>query len=700
MAKEKKERKERKEKKEKSEQEIKEKSQKKEKKEKKEKEKELETADISESKKRKNDEPKEEKKSKSKKVKVDEEKVIVVEDQHIDDYRPSAAKEDDSIPENLRLEALPLSASTLKSLKERNVKQFFPIQAAAYDHVMKGKDLLARARTGTGKTLAFSLPMVESLKKQNTESPKEFNKRGRSPRVLIMTPTRELAIQVQKEMDQICSGELVSTCVYGGTGYDNQYYAMKDGLDLIVGTPGRLIDHIERGNLKLKDLRFVCLDEADQMLDIGFAEDMDKILKLINTQKAEDANPVTHQILLFSATMPDWIKQAVEKYMKKDKVTLDLIGTNKQKTSATVTHYSLPSRYQNRTDILGDIVAVYGRGNSGRTIIFVETKVEASELAMNEKLVAMGAQALHGDIAQKQRETTMQGFREGKFTCLITTNVCVDIPEVDLVINCEPPSDVESYIHRSGRTGRAGKSGICITFYKQAQEYLIQNITRRAGVDFIQIGAPQPADIVAARASQNIEELKLVDPKVFPYFTQAATELLETFEGNAIKALECAMAMICNTTKPLPSRSLLTANNGYITLLFKTENSIRNVGYIKSIIQKSYPGLTYEDTIAWRMLADYCGVVVDVNEEKVRVEEGTINLGGKLWRDGKGVSLEVPKELPELQASYGSQQSGYGNSNGSRGGYGNYNSGRGASRGARGTFRGRATTRGRGRGSH
>ncbi|KAJ3261758.1 Nucleolar RNA helicase 2 [Boothiomyces macroporosus] len=696
--------KEKKEKKEKKEEELKEKKEK--------KSSQAENADKDErkSKKRKNEDSQDqvkEKKSKKSKVEdnVEKEKVIVVEDQHIDDYRPSAVKEEDNIPESLRLEALPLSASTLKSLKERNVKQFFPIQAAAFDHVMKGKDLLARARTGTGKTLAFSLPMVESLKKQKAENPKEFSKRGRYPRVLIMAPTRELAIQVQKEMDQICSGELVSTCVYGGTGYDNQYYAMKDGLDLIVGTPGRLIDHIERGNLKLKDLRFVCLDEADQMLDIGFAEDMDKILNLINTQKAEEPNAPNHQVLLFSATMPDWIKQAVEKYMKKDKVTLDLIGTNKQKTSATVTHYSLPSRYQNRTDILGDIVAVYGRGNSGRTIIFVETKAEASELAMNEKLVAMGAQALHGDIAQKQRETTMQGFREGKFTCLITTNVCargVDIPEVDLVINCEPPTDVESYIHRSGRTGRAGKSGICITFYKQAQEYLIQNITKRAGVDFIKIGAPQPADIVSARASQNIEELKLVDPAVFPYFTQAATELLKAFDGDAIKALECAMAMICNTTKPLPSRSLLTANNGYITLLFKTENSIRNVGYIKSIIQKSYPGLAYEDTIAWRMLADYCGVVVDVNEEKVKVEDGSIYLGGKIWKDGKGVSLEIPKELPELQANYGTQQSSYSNNSyGGRGGYSSSRGSRGTGRGAsRGASRGRGSARGRGRGGY
>jgi ATP-dependent RNA helicase DDX21 len=358
---------------------------------------------------------------------------IIVEDQHIDDYRLSAPKKgDDAIPENLRLSSYDFSASTLKSLLDKGIGQLFPIQAASFKHIMDGKDLLGRARTGTGKTLAFGLPIVEALKKQKCEERKEFEKRGRAPRALIMAPTRELAVQVHKELELICSKELITNCVYGGVMYDNQCNAMKDGLDVIVGTPGRLIDHIERGNLRLDNLRFICLDEADQMLDIGFAEDMEKILRIVKEQKENRGN-ISHQTLLFSATMPDWIKQAVTKYMKADKITLDLIGSNKQKTSATVTHYCLPSRYQNRTSILGDIVAVYGRGNSGRTIIFVETKAEASELAMNEKLVAMGAQTLHGDIAQKQRETTMQGFRDGKFTCLITTNVCargVDIPEV------------------------------------------------------------------------------------------------------------------------------------------------------------------------------------------------------------------------------------------------------------------------------
>ncbi|EGF84232.1 hypothetical protein BATDEDRAFT_84954 [Batrachochytrium dendrobatidis JAM81] len=617
------------------------------------------------------------------------ESAVIVEDQHIDDYKSSTKKEESDIPVNLRLSSHNLSLSTIESLKARGIVQLFPIQAASFDPIIKGMDLLGRARTGTGKTLAFSLPMIEVLKRERESNRHLFSQRGRAPRVLIMAPTRELAMQVHREFDSISSGELKSTCAYGGSPYDSQCNAMRDGIDVIVGTPGRLIDHIERGTLKLNQLRFICLDEADQMLDIGFAESMEKILQQVQEQKSKLTDAPDHQVLLFSATMPVWIKQAVSKYMKPNKVTLDLIGTDKQKTSATVKHYAIASHWQNRSALLGDIVAIYGRGGAGRTIIFVETKGEANELAMNDKLVTMGTQVLHGDIQQKQREVTMQGFREGKFTSLITTNVCargVDIPEVDLVINCEPPSDVESYIHRSGRTGRAGKSGICVTFYKPNQEYALQNIARHAGVNFIKIGAPQPKDIVAARASDTLETVKTdLDERVLEYFTNCAGDILEHFQGDAIKALSATLAVLCNTTKPLATRSILSANEGFITLLFTVDSPIQNVGYIKSIIQRNHSDVKYEDVVGWRMTNDSMGVVVDVIAEKIQVIDNgsgippTIKLGSNIWSDGRGVSLTIPTELPEMQ-----DRPNYGNSNG-RGGFGGRSGGsRGGSYGGGG----------------
>lgn len=167
-----------------------------------------------------------------------------------------------------------------------------------------------------------------------------------------------------------------------------------------------MIDHIDRGNLKLHSLRFICLDEADQMLDIGFAESMDLILQHVVDQKQGNSSV---QTLLFSATIPEWVKQCIGKYMKSERVTIDLVGDDKTKVSTTVKHLIIPSRWQNRSDVLGDIVSVYARGGSGRTIIFCETKHEVNELALHEKLA--GSQVIHGDIVQKQRETSMQGFR-------------------------------------------------------------------------------------------------------------------------------------------------------------------------------------------------------------------------------------------------------------------------------------------------
>ncbi|KAJ3021704.1 Nucleolar RNA helicase 2 [Thoreauomyces humboldtii] len=632
----------------------------------------------------------------------------------------------EEIPMELRLSSHDLSESTLKSLAARGVTQLFPIQAASFKPIMEGKDLLGRARTGTGKTLAFALPMIETLKRDRRANPAQYNQRGRAPRILIMAPTRELAMQVHREFDGISSGELSSICVYGGTPYDQQNYALREGIDVIVGTPGRLIDHIDRGNLRLGSMRFICLDEADQMLDIGFAEAMEKVLQAVNGHKAAVSNAPQHQTLLFSATLPAWITKAVSAYMRPDKITMDLIGSAAHKTSDLVKHLALPSRWQNRTDVLGDIVAVYGKGGQCRTIIFVETKGECNELGLNAKIQAFGTQVIHGDISQAQRETAMQGFRDGKFKCLITTNVCargVDIPEVDLVINCEPPADVESYIHRSGRTGRAGKSGVCVTFYKPQQEYLLTNIAKKAGVNFTRVSAPQGAEIVAARAQDTLDVLRNdVHPDVLEYFRQTAEEILEAYASDPIKALSAALAVICNTTKPLPPRSLLSANEGYYTLLWRLDETIRNVGYVRSIVNKSFPNLTFDDTYNWRMTKDQRGVVVDVKAEKIEIlSGGYLKIAGTKWLNGRGVTLEIAKELPELEESkhaaapggygggfgfggnggggaYGGGGRGGGGGYGSRGGGGGYGGGRGGGYGGRGGSGGGGRGRGGGRG--
>jgi len=622
--------------------------------------------DKKEKKDKKDKKDKKSKKEKKDKKEKKEKKEIKEEKSEKQDESSSStiedSKEENEIPKENRFETYNLDKAIIARLEKHNIKSLFPIQAATMKPILDGFDVLGRARTGTGKTLAFCLPMVQTLINMKKENPGQFHIRRRAPKILVMAPTRELASQSGKELEYLCGKDFEVYTIYGGVPYDPQINAISKGLDAIVGTPGRIIDHIERGSLKLQDLQFLVMDEADQMLDIGFAECMDKVLQMVQEHKKNIPDAPVHQTLLFSATVPDWVNKAIKKYMRPNMKTIDLVGSQKLKTSETVNHYAIPSTWQNRSNIIGDIVAVYGKGNDSRTIIFVETKSEANELALNDKLKSY-TQVIHGDIVQKQREITLKGFRDGKFKCLIATNVMargLDIPEVDLVINCEPPSDIESYIHRSGRTGRAGRSGTCVTFYKQNQEYMLNIIQKKTGLKFTMVSAPQPSDIIAAQASNMCETLSQeISPQVLNYFKDTAKELLERYNGDAINSISACIAYMCNTTKPLSSRSLMSSEEGYVTLFFKISHEIRNPGYIRSMFDRRYPGINPEFTRRWRMCKDSKGVVVDLDEKKVEYDtndDGTatnIRINKIEWHDSETITLEIPKTLPELMESHG-----------------------------------------------
>ncbi|XP_042452532.1 DEAD-box ATP-dependent RNA helicase 7-like [Zingiber officinale] len=276
--------------------------------------------------------------------------------------------------------------------------------------------------------------------------------------------------------------------------------SIKEGVDIVVGTPGRVKDHIQRNTLDLKTLNFRVLDEADEMLKMGFVNDVELILR-----KVEDAKKV--QTLLFSATLPDWVKKISARFLKKDKKTADLIGNQKLKASANVRHLVLPCSPSVRQKLIPYIIDFYSSG--GRTIIFTETKKSADKLGS----ILPGAQALHGDIMQQQREVILAGFRSGKFLVLVATNVAargLDISDVQLIIQCEPPRDVEDYIHRSGRTGRAGNTGIAILLYEPKNKSRVSRIEKDSGVKFEHISAPESAGIdesaesLAATAITNV----------------------------------------------------------------------------------------------------------------------------------------------------------------------------------------------------
>ncbi|KAJ3343110.1 Nucleolar RNA helicase 2 [Gonapodya sp. JEL0774] len=547
----------------------------------------------------------------------------------------------------LSLAAQPLSDALKRRLVERGIEKLFPIQAATISHIVAGKDVVGRARTGTGKTLAFALPIIQVLWEQGFGT--DLSPR-RHPKVLVMTPTRELCIQVAKEFESI-SGHAKVLSVYGGVAYDPQNAALRGGVDVVVGTPGRLFDMMERGTLALDNLRFVVLDEADQMLDVGFRESMDAILAKVKDQQLSKPGAPAYQTLLFSATIPAWVSEATKRYMRPESLETRC-GTS---IKVTIRHIAIPSRWQNRSDVVGDVVSAYGCAG-GRSIIFVERKQEANELVLNDKLKSM-AQVIHGDIAQSQREITLRGFREAKIGVLIATNVAargLDIPEIDLVINCEPPSDVDTYIHRSGRTGRAGKSGVCVVFFKPNQEYLLTSIEKAAGFKFERPGVPQAKDILSRKIEDTLTQLgSEIDTTVLDYFMPHVDSLIQRCEGNPCKALAACLAHLTNTTTRLPSRSSLTAEEGWVTLLFKTSQPIQHAGFIKALLKRQFPDLSYEDTKGFRMTKDMCGVVVDVKSEKILVKESvsaapTIELAGVRWESRGGVDLQIAREVPEM----------------------------------------------------
>ncbi|XP_041744272.1 nucleolar RNA helicase 2-like [Coregonus clupeaformis] len=556
-----------------------------------------------------------------------------------------------------------ISPNTIKLLQARGISYLFDIQTQTFNSVYEGKDVIGQARTGTGKTLAFAIPLIEKI--QNDPDDK---RRGRAPKVLCLAPTRELAIQVSKDFKDMTK-KLSVTCFYGGSSYNPQLDAIRSGIDVLVGTPGRIKDHLQNNKLDLSQLKHVVLDEVDQMLDMGFAEQVEEILSA-SYQKDSESNP---QTLLFSATCPPWVYVVAKKYMRPTYEHVDLIGKKTQKAATTVEHLAIACHWSQRAAVIGDVVQVYS-GSHGRTIVFCETKKDANELSMNAS-IKQSSQSLHGDIPQKQREITLKGFRSGTFEVLVATNVAargLDIPEVDLVVQCSPPKDVESYIHRSGRTGRAGRTGVCICFYQRKEEDQLRYVEQKAGITFKRVGVPTANDIIKSSSKDAVRFLDSVPPQAIEYFRVSATKLIE--ERGAVDALAAALAHISGATA-LEQRSLLNSDAGYTTMTMNCSQELQNIGcawrglkeQLGEEIDNMIRGMTF--------LKGKMGVCFDVPADKVKEYQDA-------WQDGRRWQLSIATELPELEEKQrmGGDRGdrGYGRSFGGSGG-----GGRGGGRGFR-----------------
>ncbi|MGO1384382.1 MAG: DEAD/DEAH box helicase [Arachnia sp.] len=369
----------------------------------------------------------------------------------------------------------------VRAVKDLGYEYPSPIQAATIPALLEGRHVVGLAQTGTGKTAAFALPILSQL------DPKQ-----KTPQALVLAPTRELALQVCEAFESYAAkmtGVRVLP-VYGGQAYGVQLSALRRGVHVVVGTPGRIMDHLEKGTLDLSELRFLVLDEADEMLKMGFAEDVETILA---------DTPAEKHVALFSATMPSQIRRISKKYL--DNPVEVTVKASKQ-TTPNITQRYLMVSYPQKVDALTRILEVE---NFEGMIVFVRTKNETEMLA--EKLRARGfsAMAINGDIVQAQRERTIGQLRSGKLDILVATDVAargLDVERISHVVNYDIPTDTESYTHRIGRTGRAGRSGDAISFVTPRERHLLRAIEKSTKNALTQMSLPSVDDVNATRLSR------------------------------------------------------------------------------------------------------------------------------------------------------------------------------------------------------
>ncbi len=388
--------------------------------------------------------------------------------------------DDTSTPE-VTFADLGLSDKVLKALADVGYEKPSAIQAATIPPLLAGRDVVGLAQTGTGKTAAFALPILSRLDLSQ-----------KTPQALVLAPTRELALQVCEAFEKYAAHMkgVHLLPVYGGQAYGVQLSALRRGVHVVVGTPGRIMDHLAKGTLDLTELRFLVLDEADEMLNMGFAEDVETIL----ADTPDDKN-----VALFSATMPAQIRRISKQYLNNPE---EITVKNKTATAPNITQRYLLVSYPQKIDALTRILEVE---NFEGMIVFVRTKSETEMLA--EKLRARGfsAAAINGDVAQAQRERTVNQLKSGKLDILVATDVAargLDVERISHVVNYDIPTDTESYVHRIGRTGRAGRSGDAISFVTPRERYLLKHIEKATRQPLAQMQLPTAEDVNATRLSR------------------------------------------------------------------------------------------------------------------------------------------------------------------------------------------------------
>ncbi len=431
-----------------------------------------------------------------------------------------------------KFKELKLSKQVLEATTHMGFEETTPIQEKVIPLVMAGKDIIGQAQTGTGKTAAFGIPTVEQL----------MTSQNRSPQALVVAPTRELAVQVAAELNKLGHYKGIKALpIYGGQNITKQFKALKKHPHIIVGTPGRLIDHLNRRTIKLDQVKMVTLDEADEMLNMGFIEDIENILA---------KTPQKRHTLMFSATMPAPIKRLAEKFMQDP----ELVRTkSKEMTVPSTDQYYVETKERDKFMIFCRLV---DQQSPEKAIVFGRTKRRVDELseALSERGYA--AEGIHGDMAQAKRDSVMKNFKNGSTELLVATDVAsrgLDVSGVTHIYNFDIPQDADSYVHRIGRTGRAGESGTAVTLTTPREKAHLQLIEKSIKKQVQRKTPPTLADAMAGKQEAAVEKLTReamngssgndTSSKINENAYKLASELLEEHEAEALVAGALKMLM-------------------------------------------------------------------------------------------------------------------------------------------------------------
>ena len=387
----------------------------------------------------------------------------------------------------MKFDELNIDERILRAIEDMGFEETSPIQTQAIPAVCEGIDVVGQAQTGTGKTAAYTIPMLMKIDPQI-----------KKPQAIVLCPTRELAVQVAEEIRKLAKymSDIKVLPVYGGQEIVRQIKSLKTGVQIIVGTPGRVMDHMRRKTVKLDNINMVILDEADEMLDMGFREDMETIL----TETPED-----RQTVMFSATMPKAIMDIARNFQKDARI---IKVVRKELTVSNIEQFYYEVRPKNKTEVLCRLIDIY---NPRLSVVFCNTKRQVDELISELKGRGYFADGIHGDMKQQQRDRVMDDFRSGKVDILIATDVAargIDVDDVDMVFNYDIPQDEEYYVHRIGRTGRAGRSGMALSFISGKEVYKLKDIERYCKTKILAKPVPSLDDVKNTKLDNMFDKIR------------------------------------------------------------------------------------------------------------------------------------------------------------------------------------------------